>query len=123
MELQIAQGCLQVLKKGLQFNICGFEDSHIYTTQVPDLSDRITECISPHLLYSSLFWGSHLASPSYDTPHLPDGLLVDLKDLMHTKFLFWLEVLCIQHKTRIAIDALEAVAKLAKVGFLQVTES
>ncbi|KAF9067642.1 WD40-repeat-containing domain protein [Rhodocollybia butyracea] len=113
-ELQIAQGCLQVLKKELQFNICGFEDSHIYTTKVPDLSDRSIACISPHLLYSSLFWGIHLAVISSDTPRLPDGLFADLKDLMYTKFLFWLEVLCVQRRTGIAVDALQAVAKLAK---------
>ncbi|KAF9056907.1 WD40-repeat-containing domain protein, partial [Rhodocollybia butyracea] len=115
LELQIAHGCLRVLKNGLRFNICGFEDSYMYTTQVPDLPGRSTACISPHLLYSSLYWANHLAVTSgSDSPHLPDGLLTDLKDLMYTKFLFWLEVLCIQQKVGIAIDALEAVAKVAK---------
>ncbi|KAF9059821.1 hypothetical protein BDP27DRAFT_1371092 [Rhodocollybia butyracea] len=40
LEPQIARGCLHILKKELRFNICGFEDSHIYTTKVPDLSER-----------------------------------------------------------------------------------
>ncbi|KAF9059818.1 WD40-repeat-containing domain protein [Rhodocollybia butyracea] len=124
LEPQIARGCLHILKKELQFNICRFEDSHIYTTKVPDLSERSTASISPHLLYSSLHWGSHLAvigsaSPglagiSSATPLLPDGLLTDLKDLMYTKFLFWLEIICIQQKVVLAIDVLETVAKLAK---------
>ncbi|KAF9067617.1 hypothetical protein BDP27DRAFT_899473 [Rhodocollybia butyracea] len=114
LELQVAQGCLQVLKKGLRFNICGFEDSYIYTTQVPDVSHRITAHTSPHLLYSSLYWASHLAVMGSSTPHLPDGFLEDLKDLMYKKFLFWLEVLCIQQKVGIAKDVLEAVAKFAK---------
>ncbi|KAF9073591.1 WD40-repeat-containing domain protein [Rhodocollybia butyracea] len=114
LEPHIARGCLQVLKKGLQFNICGFKDSHIYTTQVPDLSNRIADCISPHLLYASLFWANHLVGTGSDTPYLPDGLLTDLQDLMDNKFLFWLEILCIKQKTGIAKDALEAVAKLAK---------
>ncbi|KAF9059437.1 WD40-repeat-containing domain protein [Rhodocollybia butyracea] len=132
LEPQIARGCLHILKKELQFNICGFEDSHIYTTKVPglsecitDLSKRITDHISPQLLYSSLYWASHLAVIGSATPHsatpissatplLRDGLLVDLKDLMYTKFMFWLEVLCVQQKVGVAIDALEAVANLAK---------
>ncbi|KAF9063630.1 WD40-repeat-containing domain protein [Rhodocollybia butyracea] len=117
LEPQIAQGCLHIMKKELRFNICEFEDSHIYTTKVPgpsecitDLSKRITDHISDHifpqLFYSSLYWASHLA--------VIDGLLEDLKDLMYTKFLFWLEVLCVQQKVGVAIDALEAVANLAK---------
>ncbi|KAF9056729.1 WD40-repeat-containing domain protein [Rhodocollybia butyracea] len=128
LEPQIAQGCLHILKKELQFNICGFEDSHIYTTKVPGLSERITAHISPQLFYSSLYWASHLAvigSATHSaTPGLPaigsapllllDALLVDLKDLMYIKFLFWLEVLCVQQKVGVAIDALEAVANLAK---------
>ncbi|KAF9061080.1 WD40-repeat-containing domain protein [Rhodocollybia butyracea] len=127
LEPQIARGCLHILKKELRFNICRFEDSHIYTTKVPglsecitDLSKRITNHISPQLFYSSLYWASHLAvigsaTPiSSATPLLRDGLLVDLKDLMYTKFLFWLEVLCVQQKVGVAINALEAVANLAK---------
>ncbi|KAF9056726.1 WD40-repeat-containing domain protein [Rhodocollybia butyracea] len=127
LQPQIARGCLHILKKELRFNICRFEDSHIYTTKSPglsecitDLSKRITDHISPQLLYSSLYWASHLAVIGSATPIssatrlLRDGLLVDLKDLMYTKFLFWLEVLCVQQKVGVAIDALEAVANLAK---------
>ncbi|KAF9061091.1 WD40-repeat-containing domain protein [Rhodocollybia butyracea] len=131
LEPQIAQGCLHILEKELRFNICEFEDSHIYTTKVPgpsecitDLSkcitDHITDHIFPQLFYSSLYWASHLAVIGSGTPIssvtrlLPDGLLEDLKDLMYTKFLFWLEVLCVQQKVGVAIDALEAVANLAK---------
>ncbi|KAF9060135.1 WD40-repeat-containing domain protein [Rhodocollybia butyracea] len=132
LEPQIARGCLHILKKELQFNICEFEDSHIYTTKIPglsecitDLSKHITDHVSPQLFYSSLYWASHLAVIGSATPHsatpigaaaplLPDGLLLDLKDLMYTKFLFWLEVLCVQQKVGVAIDAFEAVANLAK---------
>jgi hypothetical protein len=120
LEPQLVRGCLRVLKRGLRFNICGLDDSRIRTTEVPDLSDRITTRIPPHLLYSSLFWASHLAVTVSDTHRLPNDLLADLKELMYSKFLFWLEVLCVRRQTGIAVDALEAVAKLARVGFTQI---
>ncbi|KAF9059433.1 WD40-repeat-containing domain protein [Rhodocollybia butyracea] len=115
LEPQIAQGCLHILKKELQFNICEFEDSHIYTTKIPGLSECITDLskhITDHLLVLLLL--ILLPPIGAAAPLLPDGLLLDLKDLMYTKFLFWLEVLCVQQKVGVAIDAFEAVANLAK---------
>jgi hypothetical protein len=101
------------MKADLQFNICRLEDSHIRNSDVYDLPNRITTYISPQLSYSSRFWADHLDATVFD-----NGILKDIQLLVHTKFLYWLEVLSVLQETAIATNALTTAAKLAEVSIL-----
>jgi hypothetical protein len=115
---QLVSGCLQVMKADLQFNICRLEDSHIRNSDVHDLPNHITTYISPQLSYSSRFWADHLDVAVFD-----NGILQDIRLLVHSKFLYWLEVLSVLQETAIATNALTTAAKLAKVSLLYSPEN
>ncbi|KAJ6565680.1 quinon protein alcohol dehydrogenase-like superfamily [Mycena sp. CBHHK59/15] len=105
----LSLGCLRVLKNGLQFNICGLEDSHRRNADVPGLSSRIASQISPSLSYSSHFWANHLQETGIDTT-----ILTEVKGLMYSRFLYWLEVLSLLNQVMIATDSLMAAGNYAR---------
>ncbi|KAJ7150443.1 hypothetical protein C8R43DRAFT_494588 [Mycena crocata] len=97
----LALGCLRVLNRELRFNICGLEDSRVLNADVPLLSERVSDAISPHLSYASQFWAQHLQETLPD-----DGILVELEKFMRTCFLYWLEVLSLLGNVSIATKCL-----------------
>ncbi|KAJ6624406.1 quinon protein alcohol dehydrogenase-like superfamily, partial [Mycena sp. CBHHK59/15] len=102
----LSLGCLRILNTQLQFNICGLEDSHCCNADVPDLSDRMATFISPGLAYASCFWATHLKDIAFDP-----AICMGIKDLMQTKFLFWLEVLSLLGQVAVATNALKTAGK------------
>ncbi|KAJ6532351.1 WD40-repeat-containing domain protein [Mycena capillaripes] len=98
----VALGCLRILNSHLHFNICNLEDSHVLNRDVPDLSNRIEKHIPAAYAYAGLFWSHHLYSTDLDSE-----ILVELKGLMHDKFLHWLEVLSLLNQVPIASESLE----------------
>jgi nucleoside-triphosphatase THEP1 len=48
----LANGCFDVMKAKLRFNICGLESSFVFDKDVPDLEDRVRKHISPTLSYA-----------------------------------------------------------------------
>jgi hypothetical protein len=80
--------CLNTMERGLKFNICGFDSSHLRNNDVPGLIDRVENCIHLELSYSCRFWAEHLDKSEYD-----DGLYHEIQDFMDNRFLYWLEVL------------------------------
>ncbi|KAJ6586709.1 quinon protein alcohol dehydrogenase-like superfamily [Mycena sp. CBHHK59/15] len=102
----ISLGCLQVLNTQLRFNICGLEDSHCRNADVPDLSDCVTTFISPGLSYASCFWATHLKDIDFDP-----AICREIKNLMETKFPFWLEVLSLLGQVTVATNALKTARK------------
>jgi hypothetical protein len=65
------------------------------------------------LSYSSRFWADHLDVADFD-----NGMLEDIRLLVYTKFLYWLEVLSVLQETAITTNALTIAAKLAEVSLL-----
>ncbi|KAG8795791.1 hypothetical protein FRC16_009954, partial [Serendipita sp. 398] len=84
----LASRCLEIMKKELRFNIGNIESSYTLNDEIPGLKSRLEKCISPHLLYASRFWTTHLeeASPSPE-------ILEDVRYFLRNQFLFWLEVI------------------------------
>jgi hypothetical protein len=80
--------CLNTMKSGLKFNICGLESSYIRNSDVPNLESRVETCIHPEISYSCLFWTEHL-SKSHNNDELHSGI----QDFLDNRFLYWLEVL------------------------------
>ncbi|KIM19886.1 hypothetical protein M408DRAFT_172127 [Serendipita vermifera MAFF 305830] len=84
----LARTCLRTMNSSLRFNICGLKSSYIRNNDVHDLPSLVASHISTHLSYSSQFWASHLTEIAFD-----EITYAYLRELMHEKFLFWLEVL------------------------------
>ncbi|KAJ7095575.1 WD40-repeat-containing domain protein [Mycena epipterygia] len=105
----ISLGCLRILNTELQFNICDLEDSHSLNVDVPDMVARVTEMVSPQLMYSSCFWFHHIQ----DTPF--DKIILEaVKTLMQHKLLFWLEVLSLLRRIPSTTTALRVAVDFVK---------
>jgi hypothetical protein len=97
--------------KGLQFNICHLETSHLRNSDIHDLMDRTTKTISPHLAYSCQFFAAHLEATAFD-----DVIFGELKEFMYKRLLYWLEVLSLMKHVNLASWALSAVCQWVKVS-------
>ncbi|KAJ6485356.1 WD40 repeat-like protein [Mycena vitilis] len=106
---KLSLGCLQILNTQLRFNICGLEDSHILNVDVPDISIRVATNISAPLLYSSCFWGDHIAGSPFDP-----RILEDISHFFHSNFLFWMEVLSLINQMSVTLLTLDSVAHYIK---------
>jgi hypothetical protein len=97
----LSLGCLRILCRELEFNICGLEDSHCLSAEVPDLHRRVVEHISPSLTYSSRFWYNHIQESPFN-----EAVLQAMRRFLLEKFLYWLEVLSLLGELPIATAAL-----------------
>ena len=102
--------CLRVMKSGLRFNIASLETSHCENDDVPDLTARIKKTILPDLSYGCRFWAAHLGATPFD----PD-ILNEVKDFLHYRLLYWLEVLSLIQKVNIASGMLLSVLQWNQV--------
>ncbi|THH13687.1 hypothetical protein EW146_g6562 [Bondarzewia mesenterica] len=100
--------CLQLMlneEKGLRFNICGLQSSHIANVDVPGLDDIVSKNISSALLYACKYWADHLRDYR-ETTEKRDVELVDLlRRFLRTRLLYWIEVLSL-------VDAVDTGLKL-----------
>jgi hypothetical protein len=102
--------CLQIMKSDLRFNICNIETSHLCNDDL-DLDERIEESISPRLSYACNFWTEHLQATSFDIE-----LRYAVKDFLHIRLLYWLEVLSLMRNTKTASQALLHIRNWSLVG-------
>jgi len=101
---------LRVMKSGLRFNIAGLETSHCRNADVHDLATRIETTILPQLSYGCRFWADHLGAIAYDT-----DILKEVKDFLHRRLLYWLEVLSLIKKVNMASRMLLTVQRWNQV--------
>jgi hypothetical protein len=88
----LACRCFVIMKELLHFNMCDLKSSYIFDSDVPDLSDRTHEKLTPTLRYASQHWARHLfqAVPAEDDTN---KLLLNLHEFMWNKLLFWIEAM------------------------------
>lgn len=98
---ELAASCLEIMLRGLRFNICELRDSCVMNCDVPDLQDRISRNIKPEILYSCMYWTSHVVQRPF---HSVDLLTVQLLDqlLYGQHLLFWIEVLSLAGELHLA---------------------
>jgi hypothetical protein len=101
----------RVMKRELRFNICSLKTSHLRNTVVPDLAERVANIILPHLSYSCRYWADHLKVTPYDTE-----ILDELRDFLHHRLLYWLEVLSFTKYINIASSMLQVVPEWNQVS-------
>ena len=106
----LANGCFDLMRTQLKFNICELESSFVFDKDVLDLQDRIKKFISPALSYACRYWGEHLRQGNFtDKAH---EMLVDF--LTH-RLLFWIEVLNLEQHLMIGPELLHYVQAWLKV--------
>ncbi|KIM24746.1 hypothetical protein M408DRAFT_49152, partial [Serendipita vermifera MAFF 305830] len=96
--------CLKTMKNYLRFNICNLESSYVRNQDVPNLAQRVDECIPPYLSYSSRYWASHLAETEFDR-EMNDSL----QYFMGRQFLWWLEVMSLIQQINVTSNMLQAL--------------
>ena len=100
----LANGCFDVMKAQLRFNICNLESSFVFDKDVPDLEDRIRKNISPALSYACRYWAEHLQkSNSSEVVHK------NLDNFLRKQLLFWMEVLNLEQRIVMGADMLRQV--------------
>jgi len=106
----LANGCFDVLRTQLKFNICELESSFVFDKDVLDLQDRIKKFISPALSYACRYWGEHLRRG-----HFTDKAHQMLVDFLTHRLLFWMEVLNLNQYLLIGPEMLRHVQVWLKV--------
>jgi hypothetical protein len=102
--------CLRIMNSGLRFNICNIETSYLRNEDL-DLDKRIKESIPPRLSYACNFWTEHLQATSSDIE-----LRYAVKDFLHIRLLYWLEVLSLMRNIKTASQALLHIRNWSHVG-------
>jgi hypothetical protein len=110
LDTTMAQRCLAIMNAGLKFNICGLESSRQRNDQIPDLKRRIPE----ELQYSTVYWLDHLSRSG----GLGDveKLKVAYQFLYHTRLFYWLEVISVISEINAAVQVLQKLVVMSKVG-------
>ena len=83
----IASRCLKRMSDSLKYNICNLR-SGLLNSNVPNLDERVAQCIPPSLEYTCCNWAHHLR----DVPYTQE-LCSQLQSFVHNQLLFWFEVL------------------------------
>ncbi|KAI0056827.1 WD40 repeat-like protein [Artomyces pyxidatus] len=91
--------CLKVMQSGLKFNICSLQSSHLSNDQIPNHAEVVEKAIPSHLSYACKYWADHLR----DVSEKRDNEIVNLvKNILHFRFLYWLEVLSLINEMDVA---------------------
>jgi hypothetical protein len=106
--------CLQLMKSNLRFNICDIGTSHMRNDDL-DLAARIEKFIPPRLSYACTFLGEHLQATTPDIE-----LRYAVKDFLHSRLLYWLEVLSLVKNTKMATRALVRIRNWSPVRPLSI---
>jgi hypothetical protein len=101
---ELLVGCLAVMSRELERNMCKLPDGAI-NSEVPNLKAKVKEHIGEALEYACRSWHKHLVGT------IPARVASILREFLEKKFLFWLEVLSVLGAAREAIDALEATTR------------
>ena len=115
--LMVSMACFRLMREGLKFNICDLETSCVRNCDVEGLSERIEVKIAGSLLYSCRFWASHFRDAVTNRGD-QDVLMREVKELLDTRLLFWLEVMSLTNEVSAAKTALLTILPLVEVNSL-----
>ena len=95
---------MSLMKTNLRFNICDLKTSSVANKDLNDLPQKIKDNISESLLYSCLYWTSHLSETSREAVEvLVSGFFRCLKAV------YWIEVLSVVGELKVGLSALQSV--------------
>ncbi|KIK54701.1 hypothetical protein GYMLUDRAFT_48412 [Collybiopsis luxurians FD-317 M1] len=115
----MALGTIRLMNEELHFNMCKLESSHVFNSEVKDLSDRIKgnlengidSCISPQLQYSAQWWASHV-----ENTEATDSTVNQVRDFISScQMVFWLECMSLMGKVIVIIPSARKIRKWAQM--------
>ena len=95
---------MSLMKTNLRFNICDFRTSFAANKDVSDLAQKIKDNISESLLYSCLYWTTHLTEANLSTVV---ALVSEFFQSLNA--IYWIEVFSLVDGLRAGLDALQSV--------------
>jgi hypothetical protein len=104
--------CLRIMEAKLRFNICGLKSSYIRNEDVACLSQQINDSIPTRLSYSCRFWAAHLSETKTDG----DSLVNEVREFLHVRLLYWLEVMSLIKEIPASSVALLTAARWIRVS-------
>ena len=107
----LANGCFDLMKAELRFNICNLMSSFVFDRDVPSLDDRVNEFISPALSYTCRYWGEHLARGNFS-----EAAHERLSEFLAQRLLFWMEVLNLKRQIVMGAEILQQAQNWLKVS-------
>ncbi|CAE6522382.1 unnamed protein product [Rhizoctonia solani] len=103
----LARRCFDYIRDSRPlFNVCKLESSYLLDVQVVDLDKRVTESITPQVLYACQHWGFHMCASS-DT----NNLLTRLEEFLANHLLLWLEILNLNKNINKAVAIISSAEK------------
>jgi hypothetical protein len=106
----LALSCFRVMRTELRFNICGLKTSYHHNNELMTHHARNESAITAHLSYACRFWTDHLIITKFDK-----DLGEEVREFLHMRLLFWLEVLSLEKATTIASKGLVSIVEWSKV--------
>jgi len=113
--LDLASGCLRVMKRDLKFNICGIETSYYRNKEIEGIQELVDGAITPVLLYASYYWVDHLESGSVSPPG-SHPVVEAVTSFINHRFLYWIEVFSVKGQMSMASVILRNAANWARVS-------
>ncbi|KAG8708617.1 hypothetical protein FRC09_001132 [Ceratobasidium sp. 395] len=111
MDVTFAKCCLSTMLRGLRFNICDLETSHMLNHEVPNLKTRVRDAIGDHLQYSCIYWSSHLNQNQTGIEEILEFFLSGVN------LLYWIEVLSLLGKLDIGLSSMLSVSNITSGSF------
>jgi hypothetical protein len=101
----------RLMNATLQFNLCQLDTSYANNSELMEHHALNKDAITPHLSYSCRFYADHLLVTIFD------GDVADqVREFLHTRLLFWLEVLSLIKGVTIALTSLSSIVEWSKVS-------
>ncbi|KAJ7497873.1 hypothetical protein B0H11DRAFT_2384714 [Mycena galericulata] len=95
---ELSLACLKIMNRELRFNICGLSTLFALNSEVKELPQKVSKCISPGLRYACSATTHHMrgtlpsTSGVITSPYTPPDVVVDeFRFFLQHQFLFWLE--------------------------------
>lgn len=106
----MAEKCLNLMRAGLKFNICGLKSAYIANEDISDLKQKLRDIIPESLQYSCLYWTTHWTGTNRE---IVDQLVAGFFEGLQV--LYWLEVLSIIDGLKEGLAILQTIAEIYHV--------
>jgi hypothetical protein len=103
--------CFRVMKTELRFNIYGLKTSYFRNNELMTHHARNKGAITAHLSYACRFGTAHLLTTKFDK-----DLAAEVREFLHERLLFWLEVLSLEKAMTIASKRLLSIIEWSEVS-------
>ncbi|CUA76158.1 Cilia-and flagella-associated protein 52 [Rhizoctonia solani] len=106
----LAEHCMERIGKAQpHLNICGLESSYLPDRSISNIEERVSNAISPDLLYACRYWADHVQAGKCALT-----LVEKLRDFLCTRLLLWIEVLNLKKHIKTSMECMKLVVEWCK---------